>query len=179
MGHPDPHAPLWLDDPQHPYEPVPLHIYRMSQEGFKIWETKLGWFAKRGNKVTFPDGYNRVLRVRVWKRGGKVCLYCGERTYIVPPEGKSWAAATIEHRKPLSQGGTWKLKNLGCACYRCNRSKGDLLEEEFLELLQRYPVDQDPINWSRIRQASGLIMSRRAKARNQSSAEATSLDVPR
>lgn len=176
MSYADPHAVLWLEDPQHPYEPVPLHIYRMGEEGFKIWETKLGWFAKRGNKVTFPDGYNRVLRVKVWQRGGKVCLYCGERTYIVPPEGKTWAAATIEHRKPLSAGGTWKLKNLGCACYRCNRSKGDLLEEEFRELLQRYPVAENETNWARIRSAAGLIMSKRAKARNEG--KVTSARVP-
>lgn len=64
---------------------------------------------------------------------------------LVPYEamGKKPAmyAATIEHRRALGHGGTWKRFNLACACYRCNRTKADLSEDEYLGLLAAHPPE--------------------------------------
>lgn len=51
------------------------------------------------------------------------CLYCGEALTL--------ETATVEHRKPLSRGGSNWPSNLGPACDFCNRSKHKKTEAEF------------------------------------------------
>ena len=56
------------------------------------------------------------------------CIYC-----LNPiPFGKD----TLEHKQPLTKGGTNKKDNLGIACQRCNFSKGAKTEEQFIDYLK-------------------------------------------
>lgn len=48
---------------------------------------------------------------------GNVCVKCGEKEY-------AGNALTIDHKVPVSKGGTNNIDNLQPLCKRCNSSKG-------------------------------------------------------
>jgi 5-methylcytosine-specific restriction endonuclease McrA len=54
------------------------------------------------------------------------CAYCGSKVLI-----------EIDHRVPLTRGGSNLIENIIPACRRCNRRKGTMTEEEFRSSLQR------------------------------------------
>ena len=54
------------------------------------------------------------------------CAYCGCKILI-----------EIDHRIPLTRGGSNLIDNILPACRRCNRRKGTMTEEEFRSFLQR------------------------------------------
>jgi 5-methylcytosine-specific restriction endonuclease McrA len=54
------------------------------------------------------------------------CAYCGSKTRI-----------EIDHRIPLTRGGSNLIDNILPACRRCNRRKGTMTEGEFRAFLQR------------------------------------------
>jgi 5-methylcytosine-specific restriction endonuclease McrA len=54
------------------------------------------------------------------------CAYCGSRILI-----------EIDHRTPLTRGGSNLIDNILPACRRCNRRKRTMTEEEFRDFLQR------------------------------------------
>lgn len=62
------------------------------------------------------------------KNNGK-CAICGS-----PVKFKKM---TIDHKKPLSQGGTNEISNLQLACHSCNRLKNNFMEDEFYEMLSK------------------------------------------
>ena len=51
---------------------------------------------------------------------GNCCIYCGSTERL-----------EVEHRKPLSRGGSGLLSNIAPACAKCNRRKGKKTEREF------------------------------------------------
>jgi len=57
---------------------------------------------------------------------GNKCIYCGARDNL-----------TVEHRIPLSRGGTNWPANLAPSCVSCNCSKGTRTETEFKQYLER------------------------------------------
>lgn len=69
---------------------------------------------------------NRRKTLHKMQRGR--CAYCKE---AVPP-GK----ATVDHKQPLSRGGTHEMSNLYMACEDCNKRKGSMTEAEFLDYLK-------------------------------------------
>jgi 5-methylcytosine-specific restriction endonuclease McrA len=86
--------------------------------------------ARRLLRRVGQPAYGRV-RVRLARDAGWLCWYCGEEVWV--GFNAHWSLATIDHRLPLSRGGTWKRRNLVCACKRCNMDKGDLTEVEYVE----------------------------------------------
>lgn len=52
------------------------------------------------------------------------CWYCGE------------AAEDVDHKTPVSKGGTNEKENLAAACRRCNNAKGSMTIDEFREFLK-------------------------------------------
>ena len=67
--------------------------------------------------------------VELW--GGR-CAYCGER-----------APLEIDHRVPLSRGGTNSIDNILPACGPCNRRKHAMSEQEFRERLAAEKKSRD------------------------------------
>jgi len=57
----------------------------------------------------------RRLRKKVYRRDGFKCVYCNEREFL-----------TLDHRLPVSKGGTNEFDNLETVCERCNEAKGAL-----------------------------------------------------
>jgi 5-methylcytosine-specific restriction endonuclease McrA len=49
-----------------------------------------------------------------------------------------FGADNLEHKIPLSRGGTNEYKNLGVACSKCNRKKHNKTEEEFKKGVQNF-----------------------------------------
>lgn len=52
------------------------------------------------------------------------CAYCGKNV--------SFKHMSIDHKIPISRGGTDGIKNLQCACKMCNWIKGNATPEEFV-----------------------------------------------
>jgi 5-methylcytosine-specific restriction endonuclease McrA len=71
-------------------------------------------------KIT-PNGRKKVFA----KYQGK-CSYCGTKPKKL----------TLDHIKPVCEGGTYGLYNLIPACYACNQCKGDKTVEEFREAIR-------------------------------------------
>jgi 5-methylcytosine-specific restriction endonuclease McrA len=74
----------------------------------------------------------RRLRERAWAAQKGCCYYCGFRMEFRP---RGDFGATLDHKQPLSRGGTWDAENIVCACGLCNNVKGDMTESEFKALL--------------------------------------------
>ena len=64
------------------------------------------------------------LREQVREQFGERCGYCGVR------EDEAGARLTIDHFRPVSQGGTDEIGNLIYCCHACNEFKGDYWSEE-------------------------------------------------
>ena len=64
-------------------------------------------------------------RKKIYQKFGGRCAYCGH----LPP------GLTLDHIKPVSKGGTWRLENLYPACYDCNKAKSSLSIEQFREAI--------------------------------------------
>lgn len=72
------------------------------------------------NITTLPE----TLRKRiVFNKTNGRCFYCGT---VIP---EMWE---IEHKIPLSRGGSDDIDNLVPACVECNRRKGDRTSVEFM-----------------------------------------------
>lgn len=56
------------------------------------------------------------LRYNVFKRDKNRCQYCGRSPPAVELE--------VDHRVPISKGGTDEMSNLRTSCFDCNRGKG-------------------------------------------------------
>ena len=62
-------------------------------------------------------------RIRVVESFDRVCCYCSRRSASVleDPDGASWH---VDHRIPVSKGGSNHTANLALACAYCNLRKG-------------------------------------------------------
>ena len=67
-------------------------------------------------------------RLRVLKRDGYICAYCGQE------------ADQVDHVIPRKAGGTHDLDNLVACCKSCNSKKGALDEGSFLGQRSTPPV---------------------------------------
>lgn len=70
------------------------------------------------------------LTLREWQMRlvefNNACAYCGEEFgEDRPPE--------LEHLTPLSRGGYHRVENVVPACANCNKRKGSMTYEEFME----------------------------------------------
>lgn len=71
-----------------------------------------------------------ATRGRILERDGHICGICA--TITGPFE--------IDHRTPVSRGGTHVDANLWVLCDCCNRDKGSMTVGEFADLLARFGV---------------------------------------
>ncbi len=79
---------------------------------------KLSTLARRRRALLQSDGH---------------CYYC--RAPL--SEGLHARLATVDHKLPLSRGGTDSKANTVLACDVCNREKGDMTEAEFAVFRQK------------------------------------------
>lgn len=80
--------------------------------------------------VALDDDGSTPLRKRKWQEQNGLCSYC--ETPITFYSKKS-DSLEIDHKIPVSRGGTNDDDNLVAACRTCNRAKGDMTDSEFAE----------------------------------------------
>jgi hypothetical protein len=71
------------------------------------------------------------LRLEVLERDGYLCQYCWS-----PVTNET---AEIDHRTPVSRGGSGSLENLATTCHGCNWAKGTRTAEEYSKLSAALP----------------------------------------
>lgn len=70
----------------------------------------------------------RAWRIAARNRAAaSTCFYCGVAFDEAGPDHR-----TVDHRVPLSRGGSQALGNLVFACFACNQRKRDRLEADFV-----------------------------------------------
>ena len=64
-------------------------------------------------------------KMLVWERDNFKCYYCGLDLKEWKKQRNSKSLLTIDHKEPISKGGTNEMNNLVTACSYCNSKKGD------------------------------------------------------
>jgi hypothetical protein len=87
---------------------------------------------QKGNETVKPDvpGIKRKKfsakdRLAIYRKTEGHCYLCGEFV--------DFDSFEVEHRIPISKGGTNGLDNLYCSCATCNAIKRDIYPKEFME----------------------------------------------
>ena len=88
----------------------------------RIRNKELGYISAKTIKNVFEDNIN--------KYGALACIYC-----LVPLTKET---SQVEHKTPISRGGTNEFSNLGISCIKCNKEKYTKTEEEYRELLKEF-----------------------------------------
>jgi len=77
-----------------------------------------------GKTGEFIPASELVKLARVYLMTGFVCWYCGEKMYVGDRLNHGFRKRfTVDHRKPLIEGGTNHIWNLVYCCYQCNVDK--------------------------------------------------------
>lgn len=75
-------------------------------------------------------------RYKRFKIQGGHCAYCGTMMVIDATKFDAHRLCTLDHKTPLSRDGIDHWENCVAACRKCNETKGDMTEGEFLVALQ-------------------------------------------
>lgn len=84
-------------------------------------------FERGGGKLS-TQTVQLVYEENIKQYGTLTCIYC-----LKPIE---FGRDTLEHKQPLSRGGTNAKENLAVACLRCNSRKRAMTYEQFVEVCQ-------------------------------------------
>lgn len=105
--------------------------YRASAKGRAAIEAWLD--SERGRAVTIAKASGVALADVEALRRATICYYCGTGLDRAPSgRFRSPCAVTIDHKVPISRGGTHERTNLVAACLTCNVSKRKRTDVEFL-----------------------------------------------
>ena len=80
-------------------------------------------------------------RKKVYDKCGGHCAYCGCKL--------AYEDMQVDHKKPISQGGSDTIKNMLSACRSCNHRKGSSSLESFREQVEHFPavLDRDSVTY--------------------------------
>lgn len=88
----------------------------------------------------------KIYREDSLRENKGVCAFCHEPL--------TYKTVTAEHKIPKSKGGTDRKENIGATCRSCNSLKGNMSDNQYLNLIKRFPSGKS-INyllaWSRRR----------------------------
>ena len=76
--------------------------------------------------------FTRRQREIIYARHNGKCAICGN--YV------SFKRFTIDHKRPISKGGTDDFRNLQAVCYSCNQMKNSLAWNEFMRKLWKVTI---------------------------------------
>jgi 5-methylcytosine-specific restriction endonuclease McrA len=77
--------------------------------------------------INVPARNKKWSRRGVFERDSYTCIYCGSSAGSRRSTNRKWRFNdfTIDHIRPVSQGGKSTWSNTACACYPCNHLKRD------------------------------------------------------
>ncbi len=77
----------------------------------------------------------------VYGQFGGLCAYCDRKTVLpsMLPGTRNELTATLDHRQPLSKGGTNSQDNFALACGLCNSLKGNMSFDEWMDWTAKNP----------------------------------------
>lgn len=90
----------------------------------KIEQQKETLVSKKKNKVKRKN-FSSGQRLKIYRKTEGHCYLCGDFV--------DFDSFEIEHKVPISKGGTNDLSNLFCSCHCCNTIKHDIYPEDFME----------------------------------------------
>ena len=92
--------------------------------------------AKHKKKKAKPRHrhFTKEMRRSIYEKTQGHCYLCGEAV--------GFKSFEVEHKKPLSKGGTDDLNNLYPSCHRCNTIKNNIFYEDFMEKISQIFVYQ-------------------------------------
>jgi 5-methylcytosine-specific restriction endonuclease McrA len=89
-----------------------------------VYSTWIILVTKKKNKVKRKNFSSRQ-RLKIYRKTEGHCYLCGDLV--------DFDSFEIEHKVPISKGGTNDLSNLFCSCHCCNTIKHDIYPEDFME----------------------------------------------
>ncbi len=81
---------------------------------------------RRAMKANAPGSYTLAEWIEKCAMFANLCAYCGEAKLL-----------TVDHKVPLSRGGSNDITNIVPACGPCNSRKHTRTAHEYLEVLAR------------------------------------------
>ena len=98
----------------------------------------------KGRRVVMPKRktFTDYEKKTVYAKNNGKCAICGKPVM--------YKKMTVDHIKPLSQGGTNEMNNLQLACHSCNRLKNNFMEDEFYALISKIQRYRRWVNIKRI-----------------------------
>ena len=69
------------------------------------------------------------MRRSIYEKTQGHCYLCGE---VI-----GFKSFEVEHKKPISKGGTDNLDNLYPSCHKCNKIKNNIFYEDFMEKISQ------------------------------------------
>ena len=81
--------------------------------------------------------FTQEERAEIYRKTKGYCYLCGDFV--------DYNNFEVEHKIPLSKGGTNEIDNLFCSCHVCNSIKQDIYPEDFMERITKiflYQMDQ-------------------------------------
>lgn len=79
-----------------------------------------------------------LKRERIHKNSNYKCFYCGKSLEDMTND-KSY---TIDHKIPITKGGSNDEENLVISCRSCNSRKGTKTHNQYIKLIELYKTDR-------------------------------------
>ena len=73
--------------------------------------------------------FSKIMRLNIYEKTQGHCYLCGKFV--------EFNSFEVEHKTPLSKGGTNDLSNLYCSCHKCNKIKRNIYYEDFMERISQ------------------------------------------
>lgn len=84
---------------------------------------------KKKKSVVKRKSFSPNERKIIYKKTKALCYLCGEFV--------DFDSFEVEHKVPLSKGGTNNLNNLFCSCHCCNSIEQDIYPKDFMEKISQ------------------------------------------
>lgn len=85
--------------------------------------------VEKNKMTTKRKSFSANDRLEVYRKTEGHCYLCGDFV--------DFDSFEIEHKVPISKGGTNDLSNLFCSCHTCNLIKHDIYPEDFMERITK------------------------------------------
>ena len=105
-----------------------MNFRRMASQWRSSSKRRLAELSEGGEALPSLDAVEAHIRGNF----GNGCFYCGTKLSETVKKHK----IELDHKVPISRGGSAAVENLALSCHACNCGKGPLLASEWKSLLQ-------------------------------------------